>query len=88
MGNKGDFLTGFSRGSQVVITDTNKWCKKKNTATCSYLHEVDLMLGTQGLHQLDVHGLVAVGSEDTQMSLAPDKGKRRKKEKKKNEANF
>lgn len=30
------------------------------------------MLGAQGLHQLDVHGLIAVGGEDTQVSLAPD----------------
>lgn len=42
------------------------------------------MLGTQGLHQLDVHGLVTVGSEDTQVSLAPDnKGGEEKKKKKK-----
>lgn len=30
------------------------------------------MLGAQGLHQLDVHGLIAVGGEDTQVSLAPE----------------
>lgn len=29
------------------------------------------MLGAESLHQLDVHGLVAVGSEDTQVSLTP-----------------
>ena len=29
------------------------------------------MLGAEGFHQLDVHGLVTVGREDTQMGLAP-----------------
>ncbi|NP_001278865.1 uncharacterized protein LOC751696 isoform 1 [Danio rerio] len=29
------------------------------------------MLGTESLHQLDVHGLVTVCSEDAKMSLAP-----------------
>lgn len=51
----------------------------------SYLDEVDLMLGTESLHQLDVHGLVAVGSKDTQVSLAPDERKEKKRKKKKKE---
>lgn len=27
------------------------------------------MLGAEGLHQLDVHGLIAVGSKDAEMGL-------------------
>lgn len=28
----------------------------------SYLYQVDLMLSTEGLHELDIHGLITVGS--------------------------
>ncbi len=38
-----------------------------------HLDEVDLMLGTESLHQLDVHGLVTVCCQDAEMSLAPVK---------------
>jgi len=31
------------------------------------------MLGTESLHQLDIHGLVTVGCQDAKMSLAPVK---------------
>lgn len=40
-----------------------------------YLDEVDLMLGAEGLHQLDVHGLVAVGGKDAEMCLTPATGR-------------
>lgn len=30
------------------------------------------MFSTKGLHQLDVHGLVAVGSKDAEMGLTPE----------------
>lgn len=33
------------------------------------LDQVDLMLSAEGLHQLDVHGLVAVGCKDAEMGL-------------------
>lgn len=36
------------------------------------LDQVYLMLCAEGLHQLDVHGLVAVGGEDAQVGLAPE----------------
>lgn len=36
-----------------------------------YLYQVDLMLSTEGLHQLDIHGLVTVGSKGTKMGLTP-----------------
>lgn len=36
-----------------------------------YLDQVDLMLSAEGLHQLDIHGLVAVGCKDAEMGLAP-----------------
>lgn len=38
-----------------------------------YLDQVDLMLSAEGLHELDVHGLVAVGSQDAEMGLTPAK---------------
>lgn len=46
-----------------------------------YLDEIDLMLGAEGLHQLDVHGLIAVGSKDAEMGLTSmkEQGEKRKK---------
>lgn len=38
-----------------------------------YLYQVDLMLSAEGLHQLDVHGLVAVGCKGAEMGLTPAK---------------
>lgn len=90
-GNKGNLLTGFSRGSQVIITDTavaftttfNSHIltrRKSNLKSKSWLNEpdahldqVDLMLGAEGLYQLDVHGLVTVGSQDAEMGLTSAK---------------
>lgn len=37
------------------------------------------MLGAEGLHQLDVHGLIAVGSKDAEMGLTPMKEQGEKK---------
>lgn len=39
------------------------------------------MLGAEGLHQLDVHGLIAVGSKDAEMGLTSvkEQGKKKKK---------
>lgn len=39
------------------------------------------MLGAEGLHQLDVHGLIAVGSKDAEMGLTSMKEQGKKKEK-------
>lgn len=47
-----------------------------------YLDEIDLMLGAEGLHQLDVHGLIAVGSKDAEMGLTSMKEQGKKKKKK------
>lgn len=40
------------------------------------------MLGAEGLHQLDVHGLIAVGSKDAEMGLTSmkEQGGEKKKE--------
>lgn len=38
-----------------------------------YLYQVDLMLSAEGLHQLHVHGLVAVGCKGAEMGLTPAK---------------
>ena len=35
------------------------------------LNQVDLMLSTKGLHQLDIHRLITVGCKHTEMGLAP-----------------
>lgn len=40
------------------------------------------MLGAEGLHQLDVHGLIAVGSKDAEMGLTSMKEQGKKKKKK------
>ena len=53
----------------VISTMTQEYRYTKGWVP--YLDEVDLMLGAEGFHQLDVHGLVTVGREDTQMGLAP-----------------
>lgn len=37
----------------------------------AHLNQVDLMLSAEGLHQLDVHGLVAVGCKGAKMGLTP-----------------
>lgn len=41
--------------------------------TAHYLDQVDLMLSTEGLHQLDIHGFVAVGRKGAEMGLTPAK---------------
>lgn len=38
------------------------------------------MLGAEGLHQLDVHGLIAVGSKDAEMGLTSMKEQGKKKQ--------
>lgn len=56
-----------------------QWCDFKeesipaphNPKLTHYLDQVDLMLSTEGLHQLDVHGLIAVGCKDAQVGLTP-----------------
>lgn len=46
-----------------------KHCDNKARMSTRYLDQVDLMLGAEGLHQLDVHGLVTVGGKDAEMGL-------------------
>lgn len=73
MGNSGTFHTIISRGSQIIISDAASVEVKQNQSGLQiiYLYQVDLMLSTEGLHQLDIHGLVTVGSKGAQMSLTP-----------------
>lgn len=52
------------------------WLYTKNLQLTPYLDQVDLVLSTQGFHQLDVHWLVAVGCKGAKVGLAPANGKK------------
>ncbi len=40
---------------------------------CTHLEKVDGVLGTEGLDELDVLGLLAVGGENAELGLTPGK---------------
>lgn len=86
LGNSGNFLIAFSRGSQIIISNAaehhsklltrslkhlSTWRYTKSLGPTPYLDQVDLVLSTQGFHQLDVHWLVAVGCKGAKVGLAP-----------------
>ena len=48
------------------------WLSKNQIQRETYLNQVDLVLSTKGLHQLDIHWLVTVGCKHTEMGLAPE----------------
>lgn len=55
----------------TIATETPQHTVLQTKLGPSYLDQVDLVLSTQGFHQLDIHWLVAVGCKGAKVGLAP-----------------